>query len=87
MRSFSGCCRSEAKDLEAEWKAAKNERGANDVATLAAEDAWNAKAREARQALAKAGTIETAACDLKAVNPNRVTVEDRRTAAEFAGGD
>lgn len=60
-------------------EAAKKERGANP----AAYDAWNVKVREAPEALAKAEAVENAAYDLKAVNLNRVTVEDRRTVEEL----
>ena len=35
--------------------------------------------REARESLAKGEAIEDAVYDLKAVNPNRVSVEDKRT--------
>ena len=82
-RAQAEAAQGEAKTLEAEWRDVKKERGASDAATLASFDAWNAKAREAREALAKAETIENAAYDLKAVNPNRVTVEDQRTAVEL----
>jgi type I restriction enzyme M protein len=37
----------------------------------------------ARESLAKAETIENAAYDLKAVNPNRVIIEDKRTPTEL----
>jgi type I restriction enzyme M protein len=35
--------------------------------------------REARESLARGDSIENAAYDLKAVNPNRVSKEDKRT--------
>lgn len=73
----------DAKTLEEKWRAAKKEHGANAAATLAAYDAWNAKVREAREALAKAETIENAAFDLKAVNPNRIVEVDSRTPADL----
>ena len=41
------------------------------------EDALKAVEREARESLAKGDAIENAAYDLKAVNPNRVTKEDK----------
>ena len=47
------------------------------------EEAWKAKLREAREASAKSETIENAVYDLKAVNPNRVNTEDRRTPLEL----
>lgn len=43
------------------------------------EEKWKAVEREARESLAKGDSIENAAYDLKAVNPNRVTKEDKRT--------
>ena len=82
-RAQAEAAQGEVKSLEADWRIVKKERGANDAATLAAFEAWNAKAREAREALAKAEAIENAAYDLKAVNPYRVTVEDQRTAVEL----
>ena len=47
------------------------------------EEKWKAVEREARESLAKGDSIENAAYDLKAVNPNRVTVEDKRTPAQL----
>jgi type I restriction enzyme M protein len=49
----------------------------------ALEEKWKVVDREARETLAKAVTIEDAAYDLKAVNPNRVTKEDKRTPAQL----
>lgn len=83
QRAQAEAAQGEAKSLEVEWRAVKKERSASDAVTLAAFDAWNAKAREGREAFAKAEAIENAAYDLKAVNPNRVTVEDQRTPVEL----
>lgn len=47
------------------------------------EEQWKATLREAREALAKAETIENAVFDLKAVNPNRADDEDRPTPADL----
>ena len=82
-RAQAEAAQGEAKGLEGEWRRVKKERGTDAAATLAALAAGNAKAREAREALGKADAIENAAYDLKAVNPNRVTVEDKRTPAEL----
>jgi len=82
-RAQAEASQGEAKGLEAEWRAAKKKHGADDSATRAAFDKWNTKAREAREALAKAEVVENAAYDLKAVNPNRVTTEDRRTPTDL----
>jgi hypothetical protein len=47
------------------------------------EEQWKAVERARRKSLAKAVTIEDAAYELKAVNPNRVTPEDTRTPTEL----
>lgn len=39
--------------------------------------------RAARESLAKGDALENAAYDLKAVNPNRVTKEDKRTPTQL----
>ena len=44
---------------------------------------WKNALREAREAETKARTIENAVYDLKAVNPHRVVVEDKRTPLEI----
>ncbi len=49
----------------------------------ALEAEWKAVEREARETQAKAQTIEDAVYDLKAVNPNRVSDEDKRTPSEL----
>ena len=50
---------------------------------VACEEKWKAAQREAREAESKAVRIENAVYDLKAVNPNRRSVEDTRTPAEI----
>ena len=82
-RAIAEAAQGEAKSRESRWKELKKLHGEKHSAVIAAGEAWNAKAREAREALAKAEAIENAAYDLKAVNPNRVTTEDRRTRAEL----
>jgi type I restriction enzyme M protein len=47
------------------------------------EDDWKRTLRESREALARAESIENAVCDLKAVNPNRPSQDDRRTPEEL----
>jgi len=79
LRARHEAAQSEAKMLEEICRAEKKKHGV----TLKALEAWNAKAREAREALAKAETIENAAFDLKAVNPNRVIEVDIRTPADL----
>jgi len=76
---FGGKEGKEAQTVEEICRAEKKKHGV----TLKALEAWNAKAREAREALAKAETIENAAFDLKAVNPNRVIEVDIRTPADL----
>jgi type I restriction enzyme M protein len=48
-----------------------------------AKECWRNALREAREAEAKARTIENAVYDLKAVNPHRVVEEDKRTPLEI----
>jgi type I restriction enzyme M protein len=48
-----------------------------------AQERWKSALRNAREADAKAATIENAVYDLKAVNPHRVVEEDRRTPLEI----
>ena len=48
-----------------------------------AQDRWKGALRDAREADAKAAAIENAVYDLKAVNPHRVVVEDKRTPLEI----
>jgi type I restriction enzyme M protein len=77
-----------AKSAEAD---AKRERLAGlkkamprDEAAVAAADAeFTALMKEAREAAAKAESIENAVYDLKAVNPNRKAKVDTRTPAEL----
>jgi type I restriction enzyme M protein len=49
----------------------------------ALEEKWKTVEREARESLAKGEAIEDAVYDLKAVNPNRVSDEDKRTPAQL----
>ena len=44
---------------------------------------WKNALRDAREAQAKATAIENAVYDLKAVNPHRIVVEDKRTPLEI----
>ena len=75
----------EAKTLEGEFLAKRKAKKIAPNELRQCEDGWKAKLREARDAEAKAVSIENAVYDLKAVNPHRVTVEDRRTPAELLG--
>ena len=75
----------EAKTLEGKFLAKRKAKKIAPNELRQCEDGWKAKLREARDAEAKAVSIENAVYDLKAVNPHRVTVEDRRTPAELLG--
>ncbi|HEX9045832.1 MAG TPA: N-6 DNA methylase, partial [Verrucomicrobiae bacterium] len=68
-----------AKELETEFREQKKAKKLTETQLTELEEKWQTTARAARESLAKAETIENAAFDLKAVNPNRVTVEDKRT--------
>ena len=69
----------QAKVLEDDFRESRKAKKFSEEKLAALEEKWKAVDREAREALAKAETIENAAFDLKAVNPNRVTKEDKRT--------
>ena len=70
------------KELEDEIKEAKKAKRAEaDIKAL--EERWRSALTEGREARDKADTIENAAFDLKAVNPNRPDTTDKRTPAEL----
>ncbi len=73
----------QAKELEDEFVSLKKSKTAKPGKLQEQEERWKAALREARDAKAKAVTIENAAYDLKAVNPNRKSVEDTRTPTEI----
>ena len=72
----------EARALEETFQTLKKAK-AKPAARTEAEEGWKAKAKESREAAAKAETIENAVYDLKAVNPNREVREDRRSPREL----
>jgi type I restriction enzyme M protein len=72
-----------ATQLEDELYAARKAKRASKEELQAIEETWRATLREAREAEAKAVTIENAVYDLKAVNPNRRRDEDTRTPADI----
>src|ERR1039458_2924703 len=72
-----------AKSLEDNFREQRKEKKLSPDKLAALEEKWKAVDREARESLAKAETIENAAFDLKAVNPNRVTKEDKRTPTQL----
>ncbi len=69
----------QAKVLEDDFREQRKTKKLSEEKLAALEQKWKAVDRETREALAKAETIENAAFDLKAVNPNRVSKEDKRT--------
>ncbi len=69
----------QAKVLADDFRDQRKAKKLSEEKLAALEEKWKTVDREAREALAKAETIENAAFDLKAVNPNRVTKEDKRT--------
>jgi type I restriction enzyme M protein len=72
----------DAKMLEDKIRDQRKEKiAASKLAALAEE--LKTIQRAARESLAKGDAIENAAYDLKAVNPNRVTKEDKRTPGEL----
>jgi type I restriction enzyme M protein len=73
----------QAKALEDDFRERRKGGKTSPEKLAALEEKWKVVDREARETLAKAVTIEDAAYDLKAVNPNRVTKEDKRTPAQL----
>ncbi|MDD5140621.1 MAG: N-6 DNA methylase [Verrucomicrobiales bacterium] len=75
--------REKAAELSAQAKLLEEKirerRKAKKLPDIDLEEKWKAVEREARESLAKGDSIENAAYDLKAVNPNRVSKEDKRT--------
>lgn len=72
-----------AKKLETELRDRRRAKSP-DAATLDALETQRRSAeRDARESLAKAESIEDAAYDLKAVNPNRADDQDKRSPAEL----
>ena len=69
----------QAKTLADEIREKKKSKHPDKAALAALEEKAKALDREAREAQAKADSMEDAAFDLKAVNANRSTVEDKRT--------
>ena len=69
----------QARTLEDDWREKRKAKSLDEAKLAALEDKWKAVEREARESLAKGEAIEDAVYDLKAVNPNRVSVEDKRT--------
>jgi len=69
----------QAKLLEDEFREKRKAKGFAESKLAELEEKWKAVEREARESQAKGDSIENAAYDLKAVNPNRVSQEDTRT--------
>ena len=73
----------ESKALADKIREHKKAKHPDKAALALLEEKAKALNREAREAQAKADSIENAAFDLKAVNPNRVSQEDKRTSLEL----
>lgn len=73
----------QAKTLADEIREKKMAKHSDKAALAALEEKARVLDCEAREAQAKADSIEDAAFDLKAVNPNRVSQEDKRTPQEL----
>jgi type I restriction enzyme M protein len=71
-----------ADGLDDEVAALRKEKASRERIQIA-HDRWKSALRDAREAEAKATAIENAIYDLKAVNPNRVVEEDRRSPLEI----
>lgn len=72
-----------AKDLEERFRDLRRSPRATVQQKEAAEAKWKATLKDAREAQSKAGAIEAAVFDLKAVNPNRPSDVDERTPGEL----
>jgi type I restriction enzyme M protein len=73
----------QAKGMEDALREKKKAKTLSEAKLAALEEEWKNVERAARESLAKAGSIEDTAYDLKAVNPNRKSDEDTRTPAEL----
>ena len=73
----------EAEELMARVKELKKAKRPKKSEIAALEAEAKEMAKEGRELMAKAQSMEDAAFDLKAVNPNRKTEEDKRTPAEL----
>jgi len=73
----------QAKTLENDWREKRKAKKTSQARLDALEEKWKAVEREARESLSKGEAIEDAVYDLKAVNPNRVSEEDKRTPAQL----
>lgn len=82
-REKAGELAAQTKTLTDEIREKKKSKHPDKAALAALEERAKSLDREAREAQAKADSIEDAAFDLKAVNPNRVSQEDKRTPQEL----
>lgn len=82
-REKAAALSAQAKTLENEFREKRKAKKLSESKLAELEAKWKAVEREAREFTAKADAIENAAYDLKAVNPNRVTTEDKRTPLEL----
>ncbi len=73
----------QAKKLDDEIRALKKAKPLDSEKLKTFSERWKSLDQAARENTAKAEAIENAAFDLKAVNPNRVTIVDNRTPNEL----
>ena len=69
----------QARRIKAEFREKRKAKSVSQVQLAALDEKLKQTERDARESQAKGDSIENAAYDLKAVNPNRVTKEDKRT--------
>lgn len=82
-REKAAALSAEAKVLEDEFRENRKAKTFNETKLAELEKQWKDVGRDARESQAKGDAIENAAYDLKAVNPNRITKEDKRTPKEL----
>jgi type I restriction enzyme M protein len=73
----------EAKELAEGIRETRKAKALGEAALTTLEEELKTVERAARESLAKAEDLENAAYDLKAVNPNRTSDEDKRTPAQL----
>ena len=83
LREQAARLAAEAKSLEDTLKVKRKAKGTTKAKLATLEEKWKSVVRDSRENDAKAQTLEDAVYDLKAVNPNKADVSDKRTAAEL----
>jgi type I restriction enzyme M protein len=83
FREQAAALKATATGQEEEWRAKRKDKTVLVAEITALEERWKQTLRTARETEAKAESIECAAYDLKAVNPNRSNTEDKRTPTQL----